>query len=102
MKRAGTFIICLATMSVGIWVMFASNTLSSACTLGAPSAGPGSCVSGLPFRLVGGALIATGAACTFAVLFTWIRGIRRNATQRELSAISTLHQQGDESLRDVA
>ena len=59
MKRAVTFALCLVTVAVGLWVINASQTMDSACTLSA-RLGNNSCVVGWPFTLVGVALIATG------------------------------------------
>jgi len=102
MKRAVTLILCFVTVAVGLWVMSASQTLDSACTLSARTGGGNSCVSGLPFLLLGIALTAAGVTSTIIELSTSIRGSRRKLTRREQSTISTLHQHGDESLRDVA
>src|SRR5664279_4416831 len=101
MKRAVTLILCLVTVAVGLWVMSASQTLDSACTLSAQTVGSNSCVSGLPYQLLGIALTATGVLCTIIALKTSIRGTRRRLTRREESTISTLRQDGQETLRDV-
>jgi hypothetical protein len=90
------------TVAVGLWVMSASQTFDSACTLSSKTVGNTSCVSGLLFQLLGIAVAATGVLCMIIALTTSIRATRRRLTRREESTISTLHQSGGESLRDVA
>jgi hypothetical protein len=102
MKRTVTVILCLVTISVGLWVISASETLGSACTLSSRTGGGNSCVSGLPFYLLGGGLIAVGSANLFVMLVASIRAIRRTSAQPEQSEISTLHHREVDSLRDVA
>ena len=102
MKTAVTSILCLVTIAVGLWVMSASQTLDSACTLSAQTGGGESCVSGLPYYLLGIALTATGVVSMIIALVTSVRSARRNSTRRKRSTISILHQHEVESLRDVA
>jgi hypothetical protein len=102
MKRAATLILCLVTVAVGLWVMNASRTLDSACTLNVQTGGGSACDYGLPFNLLGIALTATGVASTIIALSSSIRTTRRKLTQGQQSAISTLPQSDVESLREVA
>jgi hypothetical protein len=102
MKRSGTLILCAGTVVVGLWVIGASHTLNSACTLSAKAGGGTSCVSGFPFFLFGIALIATGVVSVIVVMENWMRSRQREAARRERSTISRLRPPVDESLRDVA
>lgn len=101
MKRSITLILCLVTIAVGLWVMSGTHTLNSACTLSAQSGGGKACISGLPFYLLGIALIATGAVCMVVALLTLMRSTRKS-TRQVTSTISTLHPYEVDSLRDVA
>ena len=94
-------ILCVGIVGVGLWVIGATHTLSSACTLSARTGGGTGCVSGFPFFLLGIALIATGVVSVI-VTATSMRAARRESARRERSTISTLRPQADESLRDVA
>jgi len=94
-------VLSLVTVAVGIWVMQSSQTLNSACTLSAQTGGGTSCVSGLPFDLLGIGLTITGAVSMSIQLLTAIRS-RRKSTQREFTTITTLHEYEVERLRDVA
>jgi hypothetical protein len=80
----------------------ATHTLNSACTLSAQSGAGGSCVSGLPFYLVGIAFTVVGAASLIVTLVTSIRAARDKSARAEPSTISVLPQHETESLRDVA
>jgi hypothetical protein len=102
MKRALTSILCSVTVVVGLWVMSASQTLDSACTLSAQTGLGTSCVSGVPFQILGIALTALGVVSMIFVALTSIRGARRRLTGQGRSTISTLHPDEVESLRDVA
>jgi len=101
-KRALTLILSVATAVGGLWMITATQTLNSACTLSAQSGAGGSCVSGLPFYLVGIALTVVGAASLIATLVTSIRAARDTSERGEPSTISFLPQHETESLRDVA
>jgi hypothetical protein len=92
----------VVTAAIGFWLMNASRTLDSACTLSAHSGGGNSCVSGVPFQLLGIALTATGVASTVIALVASIRGIRRKVTHRKHSTITTLARHEVEPLREVA
>ena len=108
MKRALTLILSSATAVGGLWMIAATHTLNSACTLSAQSGAGGPCVSGLPFYLVGIALTVVGAASlivtlvTLVTLVTSIRAARDTSERGEPSTISFLPQHETESLRDVA
>jgi len=97
-----TLVLCVVTVGVGLWVMNTSQTLDSACTLSARTGGGGACVSGMPFYLLGIALIATGAVTAVVALSTLVRRMRHESARRERSTITTLHAPESESLRDVA
>jgi hypothetical protein len=100
MKRAVTLVLCLVMVAVGLWVLSASHTLESACTISGQTGGGHSCVNGVPFQLLGLALTAAGVASAIFVLWSSIRA--RRQSRRERSTISTLPQHQVESLRDVA
>jgi hypothetical protein len=102
MKRAAIMTLSVAIAAVGFWVMTASHTLNSACTLSAQTGGGTSCVSGLPFVLLGIALAATGAGSMIFQLLAWIRGNRRKSMRQAYTAITTLHDYEVELLSDVA
>ena len=95
-------ILSSATAVGGLWMIAATNTLNSACTLSTQSGAGGPCVSGLPFYLVGIALSATGVACLIVTLVTSLRAALNKSARGEPSAISILRQHETESLRDVA
>ena len=95
-------ILGLATVGVGLWVFTASHALNSACTLSAQSGAGTSCVSGLPFQLLGIALMGTGVVSSIIALVQSIRGIRRRVIHARQSTISTLPRPEIESLREVA
>lgn len=95
-------LLCLVTVAVGLWVMRGSQTLNAACTLNARTGGGGTCVSGLPFYLLGLMLIAIGAVTMIVALVTLLRSVRRNVTPHEQPTITTLHELEVEFLRDVA
>ena len=102
MKRALTVVLSFAIGAVGLWVMSGSRTLTSACTLSAHTGGGTACVSGVPFYLLGIALVATGVLSIIVSLWTLIQSVRHNATRSETSAITTLHPREVGSLREVA
>lgn len=102
MKRTVTLILSVVIIGVGLWVMRASQTLDSACTLSADTGGGPSCVSGLPFDLLGIALTMTGVVSMIIQLLTWVRSARSKSMRREWPKITTLHEYEVESLRDVA
>jgi hypothetical protein len=102
MKRTVTLLLSVTVTAIGLWVMTASHSLGSACTLSAQSGGGTSCVSGLPFELLGIALIATGAVSMIVQLLTWARNVRRKATLETSPEITSLHEYEVELLRDVA
>jgi hypothetical protein len=102
MKRTVTAILSVVLIGVGLWVLTSSQTLDSACTLNARTGGGTSCVSGLPFALLGIALLTTGAVSMTIQLVASIRTARRRSIRREYPAITTLHEYEVESLRDVA
>jgi hypothetical protein len=102
MKRALTLILCFVTVAIGLWVLSASQTLDSACTLSAQTGLGTSCVSGVPFQVLGIALATMGVVSMVIVLLTLIRSARRRLTGQGRSTISTLHPHEVESLRDVA
>ena len=95
-------ILSLATAMGGLWMITATQTLNSACTLSAQSGASGSCVSGIPFYLVGIALTVVGAASLIGTLVASIRAARNTSERGELSTISILPRHETESLRDVA
>jgi len=100
--RAATLTLSVAIIAVGLWVMTASQTLHTACTLNAQTGGGTSCMSGLPFDLLGIALAITGAVSFLIQVLTWLRAVRRKSTPLESPRITTLHQYEVELLRDVA
>jgi hypothetical protein len=102
MKRATILILSVAIMAVGLWVMKSSQTLDSACTLSAQTGGGTSCVSGLPFDLLGIALALTGAGSMIFQALSFIRDLRRRSMRQEFPAITSLHEYEVERLRDVA
>jgi hypothetical protein len=102
MKRAAPLILCLVTVAVDLWVINASQTLDSVCTLNAHTGGGNACVYGLPFSLLGIALTATGVVSMIIALSSSMRSARRKLTRGQRSAISTLPQPELESLREVA
>jgi 1,4-dihydroxy-2-naphthoate octaprenyltransferase len=102
MKRSVTLILCAGIVAVGLWVIGASHTLDSACTLSAQTGGGTSCVSGFPFFLFGIALIATGIVSVIVAISNSIRDAKRDSARRSRTTISTLRPQANESLRDVA
>ena len=102
MKRTVLLILSVATIGVGLWVMTSSRILDSACTLSATTGGGTSCVSGLPFQLLGVALATTGAITIIVQLFAIARSMRRRSMPQEFPAITTLHDYEVETLRDVA
>jgi hypothetical protein len=102
MKRAVILILSVMIVGIGLWVMTASRTLDSACTLSARTGGGSSCVSGVPFVLLGTALAATGIGSMVYQVVAWIRGTRRKSMRREYMAITTLHDYEVELLSDVA
>jgi hypothetical protein len=102
MKRAFTLILCFVTVAIGLWILSASHTLDSACTLSAQSGQGPSCVSGVPFQVLGIALTTMGVVSMSIVLIGSIRAARRRLIGQEPSSISTLHQHDVDSLRDVA
>ncbi len=102
MKRAITLTLSLAIIAVGAWVMQASQTLHTACTLNASTGGSTSCISGLPFDILGVALATAGAVSLLVQIVTWIRSTRRWSKPQVSPAITTLHEYEVELLRDVA
>jgi multisubunit Na+/H+ antiporter MnhB subunit len=102
MKRTVTLLLSLMVTAIGLWVMTASQSLGSACTLSAQTGGGTSCVSGLPFDVLGIALTATGTVSVIVQLLTWVRSVRRKATLQKSLEITTLHEYEVELLRDVA
>jgi hypothetical protein len=96
MKRAITLTLSLGIIGVGLWVLTASQTLRTACTLN----GGASCINGLPFDLLGIALATTGAVSLLIQVLTWLRVVRRKPV--ESPQITTLHEYEVELLRDVA
>lgn len=102
MKRSVTLILCVGIAAVGLWVIGASHTLDSACTLSAKTGGGTSCVSGFPFFLFGIALIATGVVSMIVVVSKSISAAKRESARRARTTISTLRPQANKSLRDVA
>src|ERR1700722_788550 len=101
-KRSATWILCLVTVAVGLWVMRSAETLNSACTLSAKSGGGTGCVSGTPFFLLGIALCATGAVTLIVALLTLVRSRFVEPVPQEQPSIVTLHELEVEFLRDVA
>ncbi len=101
-KRPVTLILSVVTIAVGLWVLRGAGTLDSACAINAQIRGATSCVSGLPFDLLGIALAAAGLATTMYQLLTFVRSARRKSTRRKSLTITTLHEDDAESLRDVA
>ena len=87
---------------IGLWVVSASHTLNSACTLNAHTGVGTSCVSGLPFKLLGIALMMTGGVSVIVQLVGLTRAVRRRSIPRQSPAITTLHEYEVELLRDVA
>jgi hypothetical protein len=102
MKRTVTLILSAGIVAVGLWVMTASRTLNSACTLSTQTGGGTSCLPGLPFVLLGVALAATGVVSMVVQLVSWIRAIRRKSMPKEYTAITNLHDYEVELLSDVA
>jgi hypothetical protein len=102
MKRSVTLILACATVAVGLWVISSSQTLDSVCTFSARTGGGSACISGVPFYLLGIALIATGAVTVIVALATLVRRMRHQSARRARSTITALHPQETESLRDVA
>jgi hypothetical protein len=100
MKRAVTLTLSVGIIAVGLWVMTASQTLHTACTLDARTGVTTSCISGLPFDLLGIALATTGAVSLLIQVLTWLRVVRR--TPVASPQITTLHEYEVELLRDVA
>jgi hypothetical protein len=98
MKRAITLTLSLGIIGVGLWVLTASQTLRTACTLN----GGASCISGLPFDLLGIALATTGAVSLLVQVLLWLRAVRRRSRPQASPQITTLHQYEVELLRDVA
>jgi hypothetical protein len=98
MKRVVTLTLSVGIIAVGLWVMTASQTLHTACTLN----GGTSCISGLPFDLLGVALVMTGAVSLLIQVLTWIRALRRRSRPLVSPQITTLHEYEVELLRDVA
>jgi hypothetical protein len=98
MKRAITLTLSLGVIGVGLWVLTASQTLRTACTLNAGA----SCISGLPFDVLGIALATTGAASLLVQVLLWLRAERRRSRPLESPQITTLHEYEVEMLRDVA
>jgi hypothetical protein len=101
MKRAVTLTLSVGIVAIGLWVMTATQTLHTACTLNAQSGGGTSCISGLPFDLLGIALATTGAVSVLFQVLTWLR-VRRRSSALESPQITTLHDYEVELLRDVA
>jgi hypothetical protein len=101
-KRSVTAFLCLVTVAVGFWVISGAHTLAATCTLDAHSGGGAACDLGLPFRLLGFALVATGVVGSIVALLTLLRSVLRRTMRAERSTISTLHTEDVESLRDVA
>lgn len=102
MKRAVTLTLSVGIVAVGLWVMTASQTLHTACTLNAQTGGSTSCISGLPFNLLGIALAITGAASLLVQVLLWLRAVRRRSTPQVSPQITNLHEYEVELLRDVA
>jgi hypothetical protein len=100
-KRAVTLTLCVVTAMVGLWVITASHTLGSACTLSARSVG-NACISGWPFYALGIALTLAGVVSALIAVTKDIRESRQASKRQDPSTISTLHQQGEEPLREVA
>jgi len=91
----------VVTVAVGLWVITASHTLVSACTLSARSVG-NACISGWPFYALGIALTLAGVVSAIIALVKATRERRLASMQQDPSTISTLHRQGEEPLREVA
>ena len=98
MKRVVTLTLSVGIIAVGLWVMTASQTLHTACTLN----GGTSCISGLPFDLLGIALAVTGAVSLLVQVLLWLRAVRRRSTPLASPQITNLHEYEVELLRDVA
>jgi hypothetical protein len=97
-----TLTLSVGIVAVGLWVMTATQTLRTACTLSAQTGGGSSCISGLPFDLLGIALAITGAVSLLVQVLSWLRDVRRRSTALESPPITTLHEYEVELLRDVA
>ena len=102
MKRLATVMLCFVIFAVGLWVISGSRTLDSACALSARTTGNQACISGTPFFLLGVGLCVTGVVSLVVALWTMTRRRRSTSLRHEPSAVSTLHRDEVESLRDVA
>jgi hypothetical protein len=101
-KRTATVILGLAAVATGLWVVSAVHVLNSACSINAETFGGGTCVSGVPYYIIGFSITAIGVVSIVLTLFAMLRRGRPESALVKQSPISTLRHHESEILRDAA